>query len=158
MNRLFRSGRVVYRQLTQSSLLCQRTLLLPCERRPLGLPTTIRLFSAVADDSWEEYKKEDSVIWKETFEELKNHLNDLKKERGLSESDPTPYPEQLNLKNWVSRLRVSSFLLLVRVTVSKTIFHSTRKIIQGLTSIHIYTHIWSLLPSSDVLQDESLWK
>ena len=56
----------------------------------------------VAEDDNEDNSDEN---WMKNFHEFKAHLEELRKERGLSESDPPPYPATLKMRNWISKFR-----------------------------------------------------
>jgi hypothetical protein len=45
------------------------------------------------------------IPWKEMVSEMQSHLDELRRERQLSESDPPPYPTDIKLSNWLKRIR-----------------------------------------------------
>lgn len=55
---------------------------------------------------WDEYNedsKEDN--WMRNFQQFKKELDEIRRERGLSDSDPAPFPRTKSMKNWISKFR-----------------------------------------------------
>lgn len=44
-------------------------------------------------------------LWMEVFNDLKNHLEELRKERGMTEDEMAPVPTDVYLKNWINKQR-----------------------------------------------------
>ena len=61
--------------------------------------------STQRDEEIESLSDESDDNWIKTFNELKIHLDDLRRDRGLSNSDPAPFPTEKHLINWISKLR-----------------------------------------------------
>ena len=100
MRRLVACFTITRKVLTSTTYLHVRTspYLFLCSSRLLSSSTQ-------RDEEIESLSDESDDNWIKTFNELKIHLDDLRRDRGLSNSDPAPFPTEKHLINWISKLR-----------------------------------------------------